>query len=36
MHFESEKWLHGNGVVGSEVVFRPTQATASRWVIDPV
>ncbi|MFF2851932.1 ricin-type beta-trefoil lectin domain protein [Streptomyces sp. NPDC058001] len=35
-HNQSGKYLDANGKVGAEVVFKPTIATASRWVIDQV
>lgn len=35
-HDWSKKYLHADGIVGHEVVFRPTIGTASRWVIDQV
>lgn len=34
-HTWSGKYLHADGDVGNEVVFRPTLTTASRWVFKP-
>ncbi|MDJ0460550.1 RICIN domain-containing protein [Streptomyces sp. H27-C3] len=36
VHDVSQEWLHANGAVGDEVVFRDTKETASRWVITQV
>ncbi|MFH8561896.1 RICIN domain-containing protein [Streptomyces sp. NPDC017988] len=35
-HNWSGKYLHADGDIGNQVVFRPTIETASRWVFDQV
>nr|WP_052477762.1 ricin-type beta-trefoil lectin domain protein [Kibdelosporangium sp. MJ126-NF4]CEL13817.1 hypothetical protein [Kibdelosporangium sp. MJ126-NF4]CTQ88185.1 hypothetical protein [Kibdelosporangium sp. MJ126-NF4] len=35
-HEHSDKYLHGTGTVGSQVIFQRTIGEASRWVIDQV
>ncbi|MGW1976248.1 RICIN domain-containing protein [Streptomyces sp. NPDC001889] len=33
-HNQSGRYLHADGEAGDQVVFKPTKATASRWVLD--